>query len=168
MSLKARSSHVAISSRHIPTLRSSDQAFDTPQRLVSGLTDLRPNESGIKDFLAVRFARDVPVGPFVASFENVTRVSVSCTHRRNHGIRTDFEQESLQNLTQPWVLSTRRAQPIQEFERKCFRDFLVLEFILMRVLKSEKMIGGQILCSFFVSDDNRNSWSKGSTTSVLS
>ncbi|GJS31587.1 hypothetical protein Tco_0492207 [Tanacetum coccineum] len=42
----------------------------------------------------------------------------------------------------------------KSFERKCFRDFLVLEFILMRVLKSGKMIGGQILCSFFVSDDN--------------
>ncbi|GJS64779.1 hypothetical protein Tco_0679343 [Tanacetum coccineum] len=42
----------------------------------------------------------------------------------------------------------------KSFERKCFRDFLVLEFILMRVLKSGKMIGGQIFCSFFVSDDN--------------
>ncbi|GKG27591.1 hypothetical protein Tco_0405918, partial [Tanacetum coccineum] len=42
----------------------------------------------------------------------------------------------------------------KSFERKYFHDFLVLEFILRRVLKSGKMIGGQIRCSFFVSDDN--------------
>ncbi|GJR01115.1 hypothetical protein Tco_0524099 [Tanacetum coccineum] len=49
---------------------------------------------------------------------------------------------------------TSQGDRSKSFERKCFSDFLVLEFILMRVLKSGKMIGGQILCSFFVSDDN--------------
>ncbi|GJV27317.1 hypothetical protein Tco_1383765 [Tanacetum coccineum] len=38
---------------------------------------------------------------------------------------------------------------------KRFSDFLVLEFILMRVLKLEKMIGGQnFYCSFLSRDDN--------------
>ncbi|GJT03044.1 hypothetical protein Tco_0824213 [Tanacetum coccineum] len=52
------------------------------------------------------------------------------------------------------LLSTTKATDPKFSERKCFRDFLVLEFILLRVLKSRKMIGGQIFCSFFVSDDN--------------
>ncbi|GJS31339.1 hypothetical protein Tco_0491959 [Tanacetum coccineum] len=39
--LKARSSHVATFVSAHPNLALSDQAFDTPQRLVSGLTDLR-------------------------------------------------------------------------------------------------------------------------------
>ncbi|GJV45568.1 hypothetical protein Tco_1430104 [Tanacetum coccineum] len=48
----------------------------------------------------------------------------------------------------------REATDPSVYGGNVFRDFLVLEFILMRVLKSGKMIGGQIFCSFFVSDDN--------------
>ncbi|GJS89642.1 hypothetical protein Tco_0772278 [Tanacetum coccineum] len=57
-------------------------------------------------------------------------------------------------ICKPWGTINTKSNRSKSFERKCFRDFLVLEFILMRVLKSGKMIGGQILCSFFVSDDN--------------
>ncbi|GJU68869.1 reverse transcriptase domain, reverse transcriptase zinc-binding domain protein [Tanacetum coccineum] len=43
-----------LSSRHIPTLRLSDQAIDTPQRLVSGLTDLRMLND--RDIVRFRFS----------------------------------------------------------------------------------------------------------------
>ncbi|GJY59829.1 hypothetical protein Tco_0459721 [Tanacetum coccineum] len=45
-------------------------------------------------------------------------------------------------ICKQWGTSTRKSNDSKSFERKCFRDFLVLEFFLMRVLKSGKMIGG--------------------------
>ncbi|GKB66169.1 hypothetical protein Tco_0927581 [Tanacetum coccineum] len=45
-------------------------------------------------------------------------------------------------------------QPIQELRGGMFSVDFCSRVDLMRVLKSGKMIGGQILCSFFVSDDN--------------
>ncbi|GJU35161.1 hypothetical protein Tco_1183515 [Tanacetum coccineum] len=44
-------------------------------------------------------------------------------------------------------------QAIQEFQGKCFRDFLVLEFILMRVLKSGDD-RGPVLSPFLSRYDN--------------
>ncbi|GJW60428.1 hypothetical protein Tco_0109763 [Tanacetum coccineum] len=97
-------------------------------------------------------------GSFMASFENCLDASLPA-HRGSFD-RTDFEQR---RGPHPRICEICQHGGTNQHEehtdpkslrRKCFRDFLVLEFILMRVLKSGKMIGGQILCSFFVSDDN--------------
>ncbi|GJS73752.1 hypothetical protein Tco_0706593 [Tanacetum coccineum] len=57
-------------------------------------------------------------------------------------------------ICKPWGTIDTKSNQSKSFEGKCLCGFLVLEFILMRVLKSGKMIGSQILCSFFVSNDN--------------
>ncbi|GJW20163.1 hypothetical protein Tco_0030785 [Tanacetum coccineum] len=124
-----------------------------------------------------------PGGSIVASFEYVESFFAVHTPP-DHLIRTNFKQEevipevvfdifeklvfllgchSIDNevprivvceICKPWGTINTKSNRSKSFERKSFCDFLVLEFILMRVLKSGEMIGGQILCSFFVSDDN--------------
>ncbi|GKG06793.1 hypothetical protein Tco_0329762, partial [Tanacetum coccineum] len=117
-----------------------------------------------------------PDGSIVASFEKVVKSFFAVHTPSDHLIRTDFEQEgvipevvfdvfekiSLDNeiprmvvceICKPWGTINTKSNQSKSFEGKCFRDFLVLEFILMRVLKSGKMIGGHIFCSFFVLDD---------------
>ncbi|GJT92090.1 hypothetical protein Tco_1080935 [Tanacetum coccineum] len=57
-------------------------------------------------------------------------------------------------ICKPWGTINTKSNRSKSFERKCFCDFLVLEFILMRVLKSGKMMAARFSASFFVSDDN--------------
>ncbi|GJR01803.1 hypothetical protein Tco_0524787 [Tanacetum coccineum] len=117
-----------------------------------------PKESGIKELFSGEFAPEVPVGPLWAVRE-CQRASLPVTHTAGFiESATEFEQEGVipefAKSDKTMGYFHHEEQTIQSDERKCFRDFLVLEFILMRVLKSGKMIGGQILCSFLVSDDN--------------
>ncbi|GJW63434.1 hypothetical protein Tco_0115318 [Tanacetum coccineum] len=75
-----------------------------------------------------------PGGSIVASFENVESFFVVHTPP-DHLIRTDFEQEGvIPEVVFDIFEKLHEEQPIQEFQEEMFRDFLVLEFILMRVL----------------------------------
>ncbi|GJU80767.1 hypothetical protein Tco_1283132 [Tanacetum coccineum] len=110
----------------------------------------RSKDSGIKDLFGGGICTMMsPGGSIVASFEYVE--SFFAVHTPpDHLIRTDFEQEGVI----PEGTINLKSNRSKSLEGKCFCDFLVLKFILMRVLKSGKMISGQILCSLFVSDDN--------------
>ncbi|GJU82038.1 hypothetical protein Tco_1284403 [Tanacetum coccineum] len=123
--------------------------------------DTRQKESGIKDLFGgeictvmspVDFEQEGVIPEIVFHiFEKLVFLPVG-----RHSLDNEFPfptHGSLRNLQTNGVLSTRRATGSKSFGEKCFRDFLV-SVILMRVLKSGKMIGGQIFCSFFVSDDN--------------
>ncbi|GJV36223.1 hypothetical protein Tco_1408700 [Tanacetum coccineum] len=80
--------------------------------------------------------------------------------REEGGMRVREDQKNLASKTflharfAPFVPTLWAIVASSRKSRASLSDFLVLKFILIRVLKSGKMIGGQILCSFFVSDDN--------------
>ncbi|GKB91820.1 hypothetical protein Tco_0964092 [Tanacetum coccineum] len=104
-----------------------------------------PKESAIKDLFGGEICIVMsPGGSIMASFENVE--SFFAVHTlSDHLIRTDFEQKGVI----PKVV-------FDIFEKLvfCWDDIPLTMKFPAWVLKSGKMIGGHILCSFFVSDDN--------------
>ncbi|GJT03054.1 hypothetical protein Tco_0824223 [Tanacetum coccineum] len=51
------------------------------------------------------------------------------------------------------IITTKGNHP-KCLERKCFRNFLFLELTLMGIFKSRKVVGGEIFCSFFITDND--------------
>ncbi|GKB72416.1 hypothetical protein Tco_0933828 [Tanacetum coccineum] len=57
-------------------------------------------------------------------------------------------------IGKPWgiIISTKSNHP-KCLERKGFRNFLFLKLTLMEIFKSGKVVGGEIFCSFFITDN---------------
>ncbi|GKC74094.1 hypothetical protein Tco_1119977, partial [Tanacetum coccineum] len=71
-----------------------------------------------------------------------------------HPLDNEVPRMVVCKVGKPWGTIITKSNQSKSFEWKCFRDFLAFELILVRVLKSGEMIGGEIFCSFFVSDLN--------------
>ncbi|GJX81049.1 hypothetical protein Tco_0329198 [Tanacetum coccineum] len=110
----------------------------------------RPKESGIKDL-----------------FGGEICTVMSPDYDNYDMLDNEIPRMVVCEICKPWGTINMKSNRSKSFEGKCLCDFLVLEFILMRVLKSGKMISGQILFSFFVSDDNIEFLEQKDSTAIV-
>ncbi|GJU63117.1 hypothetical protein Tco_1244952 [Tanacetum coccineum] len=58
-------------------------------------------------------------------------------------------------IGKPWgIIITTKGNHPKCLKTKCFRNFLFLDLTLMGIFKSRKVVGGEIFCSFFITDND--------------